>query len=69
FVVIEVLVQPGSGYVGHTSTPAKIGVFILYVLFALGTVAFWAFFRFRPARVPSLPNEDDLQAEGEFDVR
>jgi hypothetical protein len=69
FVVIEVLVQPGSGYVGHTSTLGKIGVAVLYVAFALGTVAFWAYFRFRPSRVPSQPNEDDLQAEGEFDVR
>ncbi len=69
FVVVEVLIQPGSGYVGHTSTPAKVAVALLYVVFALGTVAFWAYFRYRPARVARRPDEDDLQAEGDFDVR
>jgi hypothetical protein len=64
FVTVQVLLQPGSGYVGHSSTPAKLAVFALYLLFGLGTLAFWAYFRYRPAR-----QEAELATEGDFDVR
>jgi hypothetical protein len=67
--VVEVLFQPGSGYVGHTSTPAVVSVVVLYVLFALGTVAFWGYFRVRSGRSPARADKDDLQVEGDFDVR
>jgi Bacterial Ig-like domain (group 3) len=69
FSVIEVLVAPGSGYVGHTSTPVVVAVAVLYLAFALGSVAFWGYFRYRPARFPSHLGEDDLQAEGDYDIR
>jgi hypothetical protein len=69
FMVVEVLFQPGSGYVGHTSTPAVVSVIALYVLFALGTLAFWGYFRFRSGRSPARADKDDLQVEGDFDVR
>jgi hypothetical protein len=64
FALIEVLFQPGSGYVGHTSRTAKFTVGILYVAFALISVGFWAYFRFRPARL-----EEGLEEEGEYGVR
>jgi hypothetical protein len=64
FVTVQVLLQPGSGYVGHSSTPAKLAVFALYLLFGLATLAFWAYFRYRPAR-----QEAELLTEGDFDVR
>jgi hypothetical protein len=64
FVTVQVLLQPGSGYVGHSSTPAKLAVFGLYLLFGLGTLAFWAYFRYRPPR-----QEAELATEGDFDVR
>jgi hypothetical protein len=64
FVTVQVLLQPGSGYVGHSSTPAKFTVVLLYLAFGLGTLAFWAYFRYRPAR-----QEAELATEGDFDVR
>ncbi len=69
FTVIEVLIQPGTGYVGHASTVGKITVAVLYLLFAAVSVSFWAYFRYRPRRGVALPGETDLQAEGDFDVR
>lgn len=64
FALIEVLFQPGSGYVGHTTRTGKITVGALYIIFALVSVAFWAYFRFRPARVA-----EGLEEEGEYGVR
>jgi hypothetical protein len=64
FALIEVLFQPGSGYVGHTTRSGKITVGVLYIAFALVSVAFWAYFRFRPARP-----QEGLEEEGEYEVR
>ncbi|HEX2117724.1 MAG TPA: FGLLP motif-containing membrane protein, partial [Acidimicrobiales bacterium] len=50
FATVHVLLRPGSGYVGETSDTVTIGVMVLYVLFGLGSAAFWAYFRYRPAR-------------------
>ena len=51
FALIHVLLSPGSGYVGHTDNvglrPVVIGLFVGFGLFS---VAFWAYFRYRPAR-------------------
>jgi hypothetical protein len=69
FTVIEVLVQPGTGYVGHTTASGKIAVGALYLAFAAMSVGFWSYFRFRPSLDRAHPEEDDLQREGEFDVR
>ncbi|MGH9265915.1 MAG: FGLLP motif-containing membrane protein [Acidimicrobiales bacterium] len=50
FATVHVLLRPGSGYVGETSDTVTIGVMVLYVLFGLGSAAFWAYFRYRPAQ-------------------
>jgi hypothetical protein len=54
FATVHVLLKPGSGYVGSTSDTVRFSVMVLFALFGLGSVAFWAYFRFRPQRwVPS----------------
>jgi len=50
FATFHVLLSPGSGYVGHTTGGVAIGVMVLYVAFGLGSVLFWAYFRYRPQR-------------------
>lgn len=50
FATVHVLLRPGSGYVGSTSGEVRFGVMLLFTLFGLGSAAFWAYFRFRPAR-------------------
>lgn len=63
-VLIQVLVQPGSGYVGHTSRLGKITVLALYLVFAGFSFGFWAYFRYRRPRI-----EDELADEGDYGVR
>lgn len=58
-VLVEVLFQPGSGYVGHTSTAGKISVAVLYVVFAGMSVGLWAYFRFRPGGGATALAEED----------
>jgi hypothetical protein len=55
--------------VGHTSTAGKVTVGVLYLAFAAFSIGFWAFFRYRPSADRAHPEEDDLQREGDFDVR
>lgn len=50
FALVHVLLSPGSGYVGHTSGQVTIAVLVLYVTFGAISVAFWAYFRYRPER-------------------
>ena len=50
FATVHVLLKPGSGYVGSTSGTVRFSVMVLFTLFGLGSVAFWAYFRFRPQR-------------------
>ena len=50
FATVHVLLRPGSGYVGSTSDPVRFSVMLLFALFGIGSVAFWAYFRFRPQR-------------------
>ena len=50
FATIHALLAPGSGYVGETSGGVSIGVMILYGIFGIGSIGFWAYFRFRPER-------------------
>jgi hypothetical protein len=69
FTFVQVLVQPGTGYVGHASTAGKITVLSLYLAFALGSIAFWAYFRYRQPLGPTVPGEDELEMEGEYGVR
>jgi hypothetical protein len=46
-VFIEVLLQPGSGFVTQNSH-ASLMVIAAVATFAIFTAAFWAYFRFRP---------------------
>ena len=48
FATFQVLLAPGSGYVGSTTGTVAIGVMVLYAAFGAGSVAFWAYFRYRP---------------------
>jgi hypothetical protein len=50
FATVHVLLRPGSGYVGSTDGTVRFGVMLLFVLFGVGSFAFWAYFRFRPQR-------------------
>jgi hypothetical protein len=50
FATVHVLLKPGSGYVGSTSDTVRFSVLVLFTLFGVGSVAFWAYFRFRPKR-------------------
>lgn len=50
FATVHVLLRAGSGYVGSTNGTVRFSVMLLFVLFGLGSVAFWAYFRFRPQR-------------------
>ncbi len=51
FLLVHILLSPGSGYVGHTDNiglrPVVIGLFIGFGVFS---VLFWAYFRYRPSR-------------------
>jgi hypothetical protein len=51
FVLVHVLLSPGSGYVGRTENVGLRPVVIaLFVGFGLFSLAFWAYFRYRPSR-------------------
>jgi hypothetical protein len=64
FTLVEVLIQPGSGYVGHATTAGKFAVAALYIAFGLISLAFWSYFRFRKPRA-----EEELETEGDYSVR
>jgi hypothetical protein len=52
FLLVHVLVVPGSGYVGKSNdTGLRLVVAGLYVGFALVSVVFWAYFRYRAERL------------------
>jgi hypothetical protein len=55
FAFVHILLQPSSGYVGHTQSNQKWVVIALFVGFGLFSISFWAYFRFRPARTPAEP--------------
>ncbi len=63
--LIQILIQPGTGYVGHTSLVGKVLVVVLYVGFCLFSLGFWAYFRYRPGE----SSREDLEAEGEYGIR
>jgi hypothetical protein len=62
---VLILIQPSTGYVGHTSLLGKVVAVALYVGFCLVSLSFWAYFRFRHGETA----QEDLEAEGEFGVR
>jgi hypothetical protein len=50
FVLVHVLLSPGSGYVGKTDDTGLLPVVIgLYIGFGAFSIVFWAYFRYRPA--------------------
>ncbi|HTJ74061.1 MAG TPA: choice-of-anchor P family protein, partial [Acidimicrobiales bacterium] len=59
FGYVHVLLRPDSGYVAPTS--ARLTVVVLFLVFGLLSVAFWAYFRFRAPR-PSSPATAELRA-------
>jgi hypothetical protein len=44
---VHILLRPGSGYVANTSRSPATVVVALFFAFALFSVGFWAYFRFR----------------------
>lgn len=51
FVLVHVLLSPGSGYVGKTDNVGLLPVVIgLFAAFAVFSLAFWGYFRYRPGR-------------------
>jgi hypothetical protein len=50
FAFVHILLQPSTGYVGHTQSSKKWVVIALFVGFGLFSIGFWAYFRYRPAR-------------------
>lgn len=50
FAFIEILLRPGSGYVSRSSTASAVAVAVVFGSFALASVVFWSYFRFRRPR-------------------
>lgn len=48
FLFAWIMLQPTVGYLGSTRTSPLIPAVILFVTFGVCSVAFWAYFRFRP---------------------
>lgn len=65
FTAVQILLQPGTGYVGHTSEAGRFTVLSLYIAFGLFSFGFWAYFRNRKPRA----GEEELDTEGDFEVR
>jgi hypothetical protein len=51
---VAVLINPASGYLGSTHQVPLLLALSLFIVFALVSVGFWAWFRYRPAR-PARP--------------
>jgi hypothetical protein len=51
FGFVHILLRPDSGYIASTSS--RLTVIVLFVAFGVLSIGFWAYFRFRPARVPA----------------
>ncbi len=65
FTAVQVLIQPGTGYVGHTTVAGRFTVLSLYLAFCAVSVGFWAYFRYRKPPAGS----EELDTEGDFEVR
>ena len=57
FTFVHILLTPTSGYLGSTRTSPLMAAVILFVAFGVFSVAFWAYFRYRPQRAtePTAP--------------
>ncbi len=49
FILVHVLLRPGSGYVNDSPAASTVLVAVLFAGFGVFSVAFWAYFRFRRA--------------------
>jgi hypothetical protein len=50
FLFAWIMLQPSVGYLGSTRTSPLMPAVVLFIVFGLVSVAFWAYFRFRPER-------------------
>ena len=50
---VHILLRPSTGYVADTRQSPTVVVVGLFVAFALFSVAFWAYFRYRAPRAPA----------------
>ncbi|MGH2717285.1 MAG: FGLLP motif-containing membrane protein, partial [Actinomycetota bacterium] len=66
FVAVQILIQPGTGYVGHTTEAGNFTVLSLYLAFCAVSAGFWAYFRFRTKEEA---HEEELDTEGDYGVR
>jgi len=48
FLFAYIMLEPNVGYLGSTRVSPLIPAIILFVIFGLASVGFWAYFRFRP---------------------
>jgi uncharacterized membrane protein (UPF0136 family) len=48
FTFVHILLTPATGYLGSTRTSPLLAAVILFVSFGVFSVAFWAYFRYRP---------------------
>jgi hypothetical protein len=51
FTFAHILLNPANGYLGSTRNSSLFAAIVLFAGFAIISVAFWAYFRFRPPRV------------------
>ena len=51
FAFVYVLIGPNSGYLSELSAPGLFAALGVFAAFSAFSVLFWAYFRFRPARV------------------
>jgi hypothetical protein len=51
FCFLHILINPASGYMGSTATTPLFTMVALLVGFGVLSVAFWAYFRNKPAEV------------------
>lgn len=58
FAFFHILINPASGYLSDTSRTPLFTVAALLLGFSLVSVAFWAWFRFRPAGPPAAESTD-----------
>ena len=55
FAFVHILLTPRSGYLGDTHISPLLAAVILFVAFGAFSIAFWAYFRFRPTRTNPTP--------------
>ncbi len=58
FVFVHVLLVPQSGYLGRSTTVSATVTVALFGAFGVGSLLFWAWFRFRPAPVAASEADD-----------